>query len=34
MNAAVVDALEQRKYKPALAQGKAVRCLFTPSIFV
>jgi len=24
MNAAVVDALEQRKYKPALAQGKAV----------
>jgi len=24
MNAAVVDALEQRKYKPAAAQGKAV----------
>lgn len=32
MNAAVVDALEQRKYKPALAQGKAVDVYYTFNI--
>jgi TonB family protein len=32
MNFAVVDALEQRKYKPALAQGKAVDIYYTFNI--
>jgi TonB family protein len=32
MNVAVVDALEQRKYKPALAQGKAVDVYYTFNI--
>jgi len=32
MNAAVVDALVQRKYKPAMAQGKAVDVYYTFNI--
>jgi protein TonB len=32
MNVAVVDALEQRKYKPAMAQGKAVDVYYTFNI--
>jgi TonB family protein len=32
MSVAVVDALEQRKYKPALAQGKAVDVYYTFNI--
>jgi TonB family protein len=32
MNSAVVDALEKRRYKPALAQGKAVDVYYTFSI--
>jgi TonB family protein len=32
MNLAVVDALEQRKYKPATAQGKAVDVYYTFNI--
>jgi hypothetical protein len=32
MNAAVIDALEQRKYKPAMAQGKAVDVYYTFNI--
>jgi len=32
MNVAVIDALEQRKYKPAMAQGKAVDVYYTFNI--
>jgi TonB family protein len=32
MNVAVVDALERRKYKPAIAQGKAVDVYYTFNI--
>src|SRR5436190_1037650 len=32
MNGAVVDALEKRKYKPAVAQGKAVDVYYTFNI--
>jgi TonB family protein len=32
MNGAVIDALEKRKYKPALAQGKAVDVFYTFNI--
>jgi len=33
MNSAVVAALEQRKYQPAMAQGRPSTSI-TPSIFV
>jgi hypothetical protein len=32
MNTAVIESLEKRKYKPALAQGKAVDVYYTFNI--